>query len=183
MTNLKKWKTLKSQMVLNHQWSKVRLDEVELPSGEVINDYFVNVRDDIALILPVTEQREIVFVRQYRHAVGKVLVELPAGSFNPDKEDGVSAAARELEEETGYVAEEIVKLATLYDNPPKDTNSIHLFMAENVRQSGQQMLDITEEIEVILIPLEEVMERILTGEICVCSSIAALFLGLSLLST
>lgn len=182
MKNLNKWKILNSKMVINNQWCKVRQDEVELPGGQIIDDFFVNIRPDIAVILPITQQKEIVFVRQYRHAVGQILLELPAGAFNPEEEDSVVAAARELEEETGYVAEQLIKLTTLYDNPPKDTNDIHLFLAENVRKSSQQMLDITEDIEVVLIPISEVMETIAQGKICVSGTIAAIFLGLDFLS-
>ena len=182
MKNLSKWKILNSKMVINNQWCKVRQDEVELPSGQIIDDFFVNIRPDIAVILPITQQKEIVFVRQYRHAVGEILLELPAGAFHPEEEDGAVAAARELEEETGYVAEQLIQLTTLYDNPPKDTNTIHLFLAENVHQSSKQMLDVTEDIEVVLIPVSEVMETIAQRKVCVSGTIAAIFLGLNFLS-
>ncbi len=76
----------------------------------------------------------------------------------------------------------MIKLTTLYDNPVKDTNKIHLFIAENVHLSGKQMLDIREDIEVILIPLQEVMQKILSGEVCVSGSVAAVFLGCNFLS-
>ncbi|MDY7005613.1 MAG: NUDIX hydrolase [Cyanobacteriota bacterium] len=181
MTNLKKWKLLQSQLVVNNKWCQVRQDEVELPNGKIIDDFFVNVRPDIALIFPVTNQQEIVFVRQYRHGVKEVLLELPAGAFNPIEETGEIAAARELTEETGYVAKKLIKLATLYDNPVKDTNSIHLFIAENVIKSQQQKLDITEEIEVVLIPVDEVIKKVLIGEISVSGTVAAIFLGLEYL--
>ncbi|NES93191.1 NUDIX hydrolase, partial [Okeania sp. SIO2B9] len=98
MTNLKKWKLLQSRLVINNKWCQVRQDEVELPNGKIIDDFFVNVRPDIALVFPVTVRQEIVFVRQYRHGVGKVLLELPAGSFNPQVEIPEVAASRELTE-------------------------------------------------------------------------------------
>lgn len=83
MTDLKKWKLLQFRLVINNQWCQVRQHEVELPNGTIIDDFFINVRPDIVLIFAVTDQQEIVFVRQYRHGVGKVLLELPAGAFNP----------------------------------------------------------------------------------------------------
>ena len=179
---MQRWKTINSKLVFDNPWCQVRQDEVELPNGIVLDDYFVNIRPNIALVLAVTPQREIVFVRQYRHGVSEILLELPGGSFNSQLEDGLTAARRELEEETGYVAERINLIATLYDNPVKDTNKIYLVLAENAQPSGTQQLDITEDVEVVLVPVTEVLEKISTGEICVCGTIAALFLGLNLLA-
>lgn len=182
MDSIQPWKIIHSKLVFDNPWCQVRRDEVELPNGQVIDDYFVNIRPDIVIILAITQNREVVFVRQYRHGIRQILLELPGGSFNPQIEDSQAAGCRELEEETGYVAEEIVQLATLYDNPVKDTNKINLIMAKNAHPSGQQQLDITEDVEVVLVPIEEVLEKISTGEICVCGTIAALFLGLNLLN-
>lgn len=182
MTKLVKWKTLKSEMVLHHRWCQVRRDEIELPNGEIIDDFFVHIKPDVALVFPITLDRKIVFVRQYRHAVDNFFIELPAGGFNPETESAELAALRELEEETGYVARGIKKIATLYDRPSKDTNKIHLFLAEDVVKVGKQNLDITEEIEVVLIPIDEVLGRIESGEICVAGTVAALLLGLNYLS-
>ncbi len=182
MSSIESWKTINSRLVFDNPWCRVRQDEVELPNGAIIDDYFVNVRPDIVLVLAVTQNREIVFVRQYRHGVGQILLELPGGSLDSQTENSLTAAARELEEETGYVAERMVQLATLYDNPVKDTNKIYLMLAEPAHPSGRQQLDVTEDVEIVLIPVEDVLERISTGEICVCGSIAALFLGLNFLS-
>lgn len=182
MKKLEKWKIVQSQMVIDHHWCKVRRDKIELPNGKVIDDFFVNIRQEVALILPITQNKEIVFVKQYRHAIGDFFIELPAGSFDPKFEDARKAAVRELEEETGYVASDVRKIGTLYDKPSKDTNQIHLFIAENVVKSGQQNFDITEEIEVVLIPQDLILEKISQGEISVAGTVAALFLGLRLLA-
>ncbi len=182
MTNLKKWKIINSQLILNNRWCRVRQDQVELPNGKIIEDYFVNIRPDLALILPVTKDKYIVFVRQYRHGIEKILLELPAGTFDPQRENSLSAASRELEEETGYIAKKIIKLTTLYDNPVKDTNKIHVFIALDAFPLGKQKLDLTEEIEVVLIPIPEVKKRIATGEISVSGTLAAIFLGLDFLA-
>ncbi|GAB1540644.1 NUDIX hydrolase [Scytonema sp. NUACC21] len=181
MTNLQKWKILDSTMVLNHSWCKVRQDRLELPNGKIIDDYFVSIKPEVALVLPITSSREIVFVRQYRHAVGDFFIELPAGSFDPTQESAETAAMRELQEETGYITQKLQKISTLYDKPSKDTNQIHLFLAENAVKVGEQKLDITEEIEVLLIPVESVREKILQGEISVAGTVAALCLGLNFL--
>lgn len=181
MAVLQPWQLLSSTLVVDHRWCQVRQDTVQLPNGIVIDDYFVNVRPDVALVLALTLERKIVFVRQYRHGVGKILLELPAGTFDPGQESPEAAAARELEEETGYRAERLAKLATLYDNPVKDTNQIHVFLGTGATATALPCLDSTEEIEIVLIPLEEVEQCIYRGEIAVAGTLAALFLGLNCL--
>jgi ADP-ribose pyrophosphatase len=174
---MKKWQTLKSELIIDNQWCRVRQETVCLPNGRAIDDYFINIRDDIALILPVTLKKEVVFVRQYRHGVKEILLELPAGAFNTETEDSKTAAMRELLEETGYASTEVYELGSIYDNPVKDTNKIHLFLANNVHKVSEQKLDETEEIEVIVIPFDEVLPKVFSGEIAVAGSIAAIFLG------
>ncbi len=175
---LKKWKILKSDFVIDNQWCRVRQDQVKLSDGIIIDDYFVNVRPEIALILPITPNKEIVFVRQYRHGVQEILLELPAGAFDPEKEDSLTAAKRELEEETGYIAQELIFMTTIYDNPVKDDNKIHIFLGLNVEKIGKIELDVTEEIEVVLVPVDQVIGKIRSGEICVAGTISTIFMGL-----
>ncbi len=179
---LKKWKILESNYVIDNQWCRVKQDKVQLPNGLIVDDYFVNIRPEIVLIFPITINQEVVLVRQYRHGVEEILIELPAGTFDPQQESSMDAAHRELEEETGYRASELISLAQIYDNPVKDKTLIHIFMAPDVVLTSQQNLDITEEIEVILIPLTEIKETILSGKIQVAGSISALFIGLEKLT-
>ena len=182
MSFLTKWKILNSQYVLDNQWCRIRKDRVKLSNDRVVNDFYVNVRPDIVLILAVTQHEEFVFVRQYRHGVREILLELPGGSFDPNVESSLAAAERELREETGYIAQHMTHLATLYDNPVKDTNKIHVFIAENAQPTDKQQLDTTENIEIVCVPMIDVMEKLLREEISVSGTIAALFLGLKFLS-
>ena len=178
MKNLEKWQTVNSQIVIDHPWCQVRRDEVKLPNGNTIDDYFVYIKPDVAMVLPITKNGEIIFVRQYRHAFGDFFIELPAGHFDPTQEAAETAAMRELKEETGYIADNIKKNAVLYDTPGKDTNQIHLFLAENVIKAEEQNLDLTEDIEVFLIPKTDVFNKIIQGKISVAGTVAALFMGL-----
>ncbi|MEL6603640.1 MAG: NUDIX hydrolase [Cyanobacteria bacterium J06614_10] len=175
---IEKWKTLQSKMVFDHRWYRLRQDKVALPNGHVVDDYFVSLRPDIATVLPITAQGEVVFVRQYRHGVGEVLLELPAGNFDLG-EVPLAVARRELAEETGYTAENWQAIATFYNNPVKQTNRIHLFRAQPAERTQPQALDTTEDIEVVLHPVEAIPHLIATGEICVAGTIVALMLGLN----
>lgn len=182
MSQINKWNKLRSRFVLDRQWCRVRVDEVQLPNGKIIDDFFIHVRPDIALVVPLTPQQEIVFVRQYRHGVEEILLELPAGAFDRDRETPESAAMREMTEETGYICDRLIKLANLHDNPVKDTNQIHVFLGTDAQYSQPQILDETEEIEVVLVPVSEAMEKIISGEISVSGSVAAVFLALNYLN-
>ncbi len=175
---VEKWTRLASKLVFDHRWYRVRQDRVQLANGQVVDDYFVSVRPDVAMVLPVTAAGEVVMVWQYRHGAGEILLELPAGTFDPQQEAAEVAARRELQEETGYVAEQLEPLATLYDNPVKDTNNVHLFLARNVTHQGTQQLDTTEDIEVVTVPLQEIDAYIQSGKIQVAGTLSALYLGL-----
>jgi ADP-ribose pyrophosphatase len=181
MKKLQKWRILHSELVFNHPWYKVRRDCVALPNGEIVDDYFLSERLDVALVFAITPESEIIFVRQYRHGAGEILLELPAGTFDSKTESATSAASRELREETGYSCDRLIPVHILYDNPVKETNKIHLFLAQNASYQGAQVLDTTEEIEVVLIPISKVLQSIAEGNICVAGSVAAVVLGLQFL--
>ncbi len=177
-TKIEPWKTLHSELVFDHQWYRLRRDHVELPSGQVLDDYFVSVRPEVVLTFPLTADNQVVFVRQYKHAAGQILLELPGGVVDEGETSKPAAARRELLEETGYDSEQIELLLEVIDNPTKDTNSIAFFLARDVRHVAEQDLDDTENIEVVLVPLAEVEGYILRGDIRVSGSVALCLLAL-----
>jgi small-conductance mechanosensitive channel len=83
---VQKWQILDSTLVLDNPWCRVKQDRVLLPNGTIIEDYFVNLRSEIVLVFPLTVNQDVIFVRQYRHGVEEILLELPAGSFEPQTE-------------------------------------------------------------------------------------------------
>ena len=174
---VQKWKTLSSKLVFDNRWYQLRQDAVRLPNGRTVDDFFVSLRPDIATILPITSAGEVVFVRQYRHGIGKILLELPAGTFEA-KEEPLAVAKRELAEETGYIADEWEPIATFYNSPVKQNNRIHLFKAQRAQLTQAQQLDDTEDIEVVLKPIDTIPAMIASGEICVAGTITAIALGL-----
>ncbi|MBC6613235.1 NUDIX hydrolase [Hymenobacter sp. BT507] len=175
--NIAPWKTLQSEIVFDHKWYILRRDHVELPNGQVLDDYFVSVRPNVVLIFPLTDDDQVLFVRQYKHAAAEILLELPGGVVDAHETEPLKAAARELVEETGY-AGDLELLSEVIDNPTKDTNRIYFYLARHARQVAEQHLDPTENIEVVRVPLAEVEGMVLRNEIKVSGSVALCLLAL-----
>ena len=144
-------------------------DDVEIGGRKAHRE--VVLHPGASAILPVTDEGEVLFVRQYRYAVEQPLLEIPAGKLDPG-EDPDTCAARELMEETGYTTEHLQKLGYVYTTPGFCNETIHLYLADHL-VAGKQHLDPDEYLDVIRIPLEEVWQRIAKGEICDAKTLAA----------
>lgn len=173
---INKWKTLKSELVLNEKWYRVRKETVEVEPGKIIDDYYLGVFNDIVLIVALTEDRQIPLVRQYKHGAGDIITELPAGYID-DNEDPLSAAQRELKEETGYTSPTWHKLGHFYKNPTKTRGeNLHLYLALDAQKTADQQLDENEHIEVTVTPLQRALAQAQQGSIQGSDSALALFL-------
>src|SRR5262245_11560109 len=106
------WEQLGSELVLDEEHYRVRRDTVRLPNGRVVDDFFVGVLEDYALVVAVTRSGDVVLQRQWKQGVRHFTLELPGGKLD-DGETPHDAAVRELREETGYVATGLELLASL----------------------------------------------------------------------
>lgn len=175
---IRKWKLLKSKIVFNHRWYKVRRDSVRTDRGKIIKDYLVGVFPAVVYIAVFTEEDKILFVRQYKHGAGKILFEVPAGYINKG-EQPLQAAKRELLEETGYGAKSWKKLGVFISNPTKSRGGdIHIFIVKNARKIGKQNLDSSENIELHLFNKNEIIKKLARNEIKTTGSALTIILGL-----
>ena len=175
---MQKWKTIESGMALDNRWFKVRQDKVQLPNGKILDDYFVWESGNVAMVVPITVGNKLVFVRQYKHGTGEIMIEYPAG-YVGETEDPAQGAKRELEEETGYVAEDVTPLAKVVHNPTKETGCLFIYLAKVTNKQDQKNLDVSEEIEVVELPIPEALEMIADGRIWVAGTIAGTYLALA----
>lgn len=168
---MKRERVLKSQQIFQGEIVRLRLDTVEKPGGEKTTREIVE-HGECAVIVALDKDDKVLLVRQYRHAVGKYLLEVPAGSVNPD-EDVTKAACRELQEETGYFPKNIRRLGGFYAVPGYGTEYMHLFLATDLVLDPLQAED-TDEIELSRVALSDIPELITSGKICDAKSIAGL---------
>jgi 8-oxo-dGTP pyrophosphatase MutT (NUDIX family) len=168
------WQVLESRPLFERKWLRVRQDRVRTASGVEIAEFHVIESPPWAAILCVTEARELVLVEQYRHGHGGPSLELPAGVLEPG-EDPVSAAQRELAEETGYVAPDWQHLWTVRPEPARHDQWAHFAVARGATRSSAQALDATEDITVVLRPLAE-LDAVL-GEMVHALHVGALLLA------
>ena len=172
---LKPWKVLES----SYFRPRLRLDKVELPNGKFLDATIFEFRA-WANVIALTKNNEVVLIKQYRHGVEKVLWEIPGGVVEDD-EDPMEGVKRELLEETGYTASRFIQVGALYPNPAIQTNTMYCFLALDAELMGEQELDDGEDIEVHLVPLNELVAMTKRGEFPHALQVAALFQALAYL--
>ena len=169
-----------SEYLSEHPYFKARRDRYRLSSGKIVDPYFVVELPPSAAAMAITMNNEIIFVEQYRHPVGKTLVELPGG-FIDEGEDPRIAIRRELLEETGYSFDDIQPLGITAANPGVLSNITHLFLARGGRKVTGQSLDANEEIALKFVPVAEGKEMLKNGLILQSMHALCLYLGFDLL--
>lgn len=166
MSKIKPWKTLESHELAKYGYFRLRKDKCELPDGRVMPGYFTIEFNDWVNVIPVTKDKKIVLIRQYRHSVNEITIEIPGGSINPKlNEPVIKGAQRELEEETGYTSSNIEFVGFQYPNPALLSNKMHTYIAWDAEKTKDQELDPFEDIEFFEVTLEELRNLIDTRQI------------------
>lgn len=161
---IKPWPLIGSQPGPSYRVFSVRTDRAVSPRTGREHDFYIIETKKWVNIIPITEDHQVVMVRQYRHGSRAVTLEIPGGLFDDDDTPG-KAASRELLEETGYQAEEMVEIGNMNPNPAIFGNRVYTYVARNLRKVGDPSPDQTEDIEAVLVPIREIKELIRSGEI------------------
>lgn len=152
------WKILESRQTFRDDFLSLRTDKCVREDGHVVPTYHVLEFTDWVTVIPVTDEGNIVLIREYRHAGGVVLTGLPGGVSDPGEADWAAVGRRELREETGYEAREMIPVGVCYPNPAVQDNLLHYYLALGCTPTSEQSLDPNEEIEVLEMPYEEFLD-------------------------
>ncbi len=164
--------TLSSHLIYEGRAVKLRVDTVRMPGGRETTREVVEHADCVAIVA-LDDSNNVLLVNQVRQAVGKELLEIPAGGIEPG-EDPVGAVQRELREETGHLPRKVVRLGGFYSSPGFCTEYLYLYLATDLTPSPLYAED-TESITVVRLPISQIPSLIASGRICDAKSIAGLF--------
>lgn len=171
------WERIDSEKLMETPYFVLRSDRLRLPDGAIKDPYYILERPDAAIIFPITNEGEVVMVRQYRPPLEDFELGLPAGLVESG-EKPEAAARRELAEETGYGGGEWEFLSAVASSPSLKDNFAHLFLARGVERVADLDPDEYERLETVKIPARELVGKIWAGEIVSSSGVAAIMLAL-----
>lgn len=170
------WQVLEEKDVSPSRWFPILQHKVKLPNGIVIDDYFFSPIGNVVMVLPLTSDGNFILVKQYKHGLQEIFLELPGGMQQNGKSIEASATA-ELEEETGIKINEdrLIPLGKIANNPTKTNQITYGFLVKNAEFNSAQRLDSTEQIELISATPTEVLELIKDGTIRTSDTVALIF--------
>jgi ADP-ribose pyrophosphatase len=160
---VKPWQLISSRVLFAHPWIRFFEDTLRHPEdGRQYSHFYLIGPGEAVAALPLTDEGDVLIIREYRHPVRRVVYGLPGGRLEPD-EGPARGAQRELEEETGYRAAELVKLGYYSQFPAFMRMGSHLFLARQLSPTRRR-LDHYEEIEVVRLPFAQALARAVGGE-------------------
>ncbi len=169
--SLQKWKLLKEEDVSPSKWFPLFKHTAELPNGKIVDDYYVAKLGDLSTIIAITESQKILFVKQYKHGVLDLMIELPAGRIRPGLTP-LEAAKKEFKEETGFLADKFIEIGYVIPIPSKDPSKVFGFIATGLKDKSETEFDENEDIEILQLSVNEIDEMIKNGEITGSDAIA-----------
>lgn len=180
------WYETRSSETVYEGFSTVKVDEVRMPDGSTAEREYV-VHDDAVAVVPVLDDGSVLLLKQYRHPVGRYILELPAGKMDEEGESPDETGRRELREETGHTADELVHLVTFENSAGWSDEHTHVFLARGVREAsppeGFEPEHEEADMEIVRIPFEDALAQARAGELTDAKTVIGLLLAASHVGT
>ena len=174
------WYEVRSSETVYEGFSTVKVDEVRMPDGSTAEREYV-VHDDAVAVVPLLDDGSVLLLKQYRHPVGRYVLELPAGKMDEDGESPEDTGRRELREEVGHAADELIHLVTFENSAGWSDERTHVFLARGVRASappeGFSAEHEEADMEVVRLPFEEAVSQARAGELTDAKTVIGLLLA------
>jgi ADP-ribose pyrophosphatase len=174
-----KWELISSEYLFSDTWLRARRDRCRRPDGKEVYPYYVMEYPTWVTAVALTEDEQVVLVKQYRHALGEVCIETPGGCVDDTDKDLAEAVKRELLEETGYAFSETHYLGKTSPNPSTNNNLMHLFLLTGGKKVQEQELDHNEDIEVVTVSIDELKRMLDRNEIVQAMHVTCIFYALT----
>jgi ADP-ribose pyrophosphatase len=172
-----RWRLRASRYVVDAPYMRLRADEIELPDGSILQNYFVRESRGFVTIVAITDDAQVVLVRQYRYGSDSIHLELPAGTL-AEREEPRDCALRELAEETGYGVGRCELVAEYFPEPVRSPARAYVYIGSGARKVCEPNPEPAEHLEVELASLPRFREMLEDGTIDAGGSIAAGYLAL-----
>jgi len=173
-----KWNLLSSEYLFQDTWLRARRDRCVRPDGKEVYPYYVMEYPTWVTGVAITDDNQVVLVKQYRQALGEVCIETPGGCVDNTDADFETAIKRELLEETGYAFDEAHYLGRTSPNPSTNNNLMHMFLLRGGRKVQEQELDHNEDIEVVKVSIDELKQMVSRNEIVQAMHVTCIFYAL-----
>ena len=168
------WSTRSSDVVYETPVFSLRRLRKQRPHAPIKDhDFYIIDAADWVNVIPITAQGEVVFIEHYRHGTDEVSLEVPGGMMDPEDASPRVAAAREMLEETGYDASELIELGMVHPNPALQPNRCFTYLAKDAFRAAPPRPEDTEDISVVTYPRSEVEELLQSGRITHALVVAA----------
>jgi len=172
MNLAERWKRLHSKIIASFRIFTIREDRYQLPRNHQERPFYVLESNDWVNVIPLTEEEEVVLIRQFRFGIEEVTLEIPGGIVEPGHTP-LEAGQNELLEETGFASEQWEYLGYVHPNPAFLNNRCHSFLARGVKKVAEIRLEESEEIEMLKVPYTEIKDLIgkgiITHSLVICA--------------